>query len=561
MNEGKLPAERPGIVSIAPTKILLVQHNPRDACRLAELLHEVAGLQIELIHESALSKAQSRLNQQSFDAILLDLSLPDAQGIEAIMQLRSYTAGATIVVLAGVDDEEVAIKALEEGAQDYLIKGKLDGQLLMRSLRYAIQRQKTEEVLKSRNRELSILKEISETILGVSDLRAVLESILEKAILSGAFDLGNIRLLNRSGKTVEVAAAKGYRNAERVLRHRRLSQTEENASTVFGDRLFREPCVEEDAQRHPGLRTLRSEGIRSFIVVPIRAQGRFLGVIQLATRVRRKFRPEEVNLLATIGNQMGVAVQRARLYEETKRQAAELEKANKLQADFSAMIAHDLRSPLMNIMAIADLMGDGIFGGLNEQQKNWLGRVRANSQSLIELVSDFLDLSKLEAGYLDIKNEPVSLESLVTRNVENYILVAHKKNVAIKGIVDRSIPPITADPRRLDQVLGNLIANAIKFTPAGGEVEVRAVRSAEKRVIISVRDNGVGISPDEINELFAKYSQGDNARKSTYAGTGLGLVICKMIVEAHNGRIWVESEQGKGSSFNFWLPLDVDQTT
>src|SRR5439155_10564007 len=183
------------------------------------------------------------------------------------------------------------------------------------------------KVLKSHNKELSILREISETILGSLDLRSVLESILEKTMLSGSFDLGNIRLLDRNGQMLELVTTRGYRDPKNVLSHRRLSRAEDRASSTFGKRIFTEPCVEENVQGRTGLRTLRKEGVQSLIAVPIRADGEVLGIIQLGGREQRKFRPEEVNLLATIGNQMGVAVQRAQLYEETKRQAVELEKA------------------------------------------------------------------------------------------------------------------------------------------------------------------------------------------------------------------------------------------
>ncbi len=471
---GKTTVRRSGEMSAGPIKVLIVEDNPGDVRLLRELLQEAAGRQFELIHENRLSEALKRLGEGGFAAILLDLTLPDAQGIDSIGRLRAHATLPPIVVLTGLDDEELAVKAVEQGAQDYLIKGQVDGHLLVRSLRYAIQRQKIEEMLKAHNKELSILREISETILGSLDLRSVLESILEKTMLSGSFDLGNVRLLDHTGDTLKLAASRGYRDPENVLSHRRLSRVEGRSPSVFGERVFTEPCVEEDVQGHTGLRTLRREGIQSLIVVPIRANGEVLGIIQLASRAQRKFRPEEVNLVATIGNQMGVAVQRAQLFEETKRQAVELEKASKLQADFSAMIVHDLRSPLMNISGIADLMMDGMFGDVNEEQKKWLARLRANGQSLINLVGDFLDVSKLEAGYVNVNKEPVDLGNLIQRSVENHAVIARNKNISVRGVVDPSLPILKADPRRLDQVLNNLIGNAIKFTEEGGEVEVEA---------------------------------------------------------------------------------------
>jgi signal transduction histidine kinase len=240
-------------------------------------------------------------------------------------------------------------------------------------------------------------------------------------------------------------------------------------------------------------------------MVPVRANGEVLGTLQLASRKPRRFKDEEVNLLQTIGNQMGVAVQKVKLYEETARQALELERANKLQADFTAMIAHDLRSPLMNIMGVAEVMIEGMFGSVTREQKKWLARVQSNSQSLVDLVSDFLDVSKLESGYVDISREAVSLAALIQKSVESHRVVALSKKISLHGTADPALPLVHADPRRLEQVLSNLISNAFKFAREGGKVEVEAVPAEGPMVNVRVRDNGAGIAADEIDQLFEKY--------------------------------------------------------
>jgi signal transduction histidine kinase len=413
----------------------------------------------------------------------------------------------------------------------------------------------TEESLRKSNRELLILKRIGETILGTLDLTVILEQILEQAMLIGSFDLGNIRLLDSTGETLEVATTRGYRFPENVLSHRRISRTMEAARSRFGERIFSEPCFEENVQGCDGLRTLKKEGVESFVEVPVCAEGQVSGVIQLASRTPRKFRKEELALLVAIGNQIGIAIQRAQLYEKTKKQAAELEKASKLQADFAAMIAHDLRSPLMNIVGVTELMIEGGFGDVNGEQKKWLSKIRANSRTLLDLVSDFLDVSKLESGYVDVKREEIDLSGLIEQSLESYRVLADDKNISLKAVINPSVPLVQGDPRRLDQVLSNLISNAIKFTEENGAVEIGAERIDETRVNIWVRDNGEGISSDEIGKIFQKYRQVGNMTARKQKGTGLGLVICKMIVEAHGGTIWVESEPKKGSTFFFSLPI------
>jgi signal transduction histidine kinase/DNA-binding response OmpR family regulator len=534
-------------------RVLLVEDNDDDALLIRESLSETT---LEIDRAERLSTALAQLRRGKFDAVLLDLSLPDAWGLESIRRLRREAAAVPIVVLTGLNDEEIAMRAVEEGAQDYLFKGQADGHLLARSLRYAIQRHRAEETLKERNRELLILQKISETILGSLDLKAVLEKILEETMVTDSFDLGNIRLLDRSGEMLEVVAGRGYRHPENILGHRALARTTESGQSKFGDRLFREPCVEEELQQCGGYRTLKKEDVESFIMVPVRANGEVVGTLQLASRTPRKFKPEEVNLLQTIGNQLGVAVQKAQLYEETSRQALELERANKMQADFAAMIAHDLRSPLMNIMGVVEVMTEGMFGSVTEEQRKWLARIEANSQNLVDLVSDFLDVSKLESGYVDVNREMVNLTGLIQKSIDSYRVLALDKSISIQGAVDPSLPAVHADPRRLDQVLSNLISNAIKFTEEGGTVEVGVALTDATLIQVWVRDNGVGIAANEMGQLFEKYRQGGNVKHSNHKGTGLGLVICKMIVEAHGGRIWAESTEGSGAAFFFSLPTN-----
>jgi signal transduction histidine kinase len=175
----------------------------------------------------------------------------------------------------------------------------------------------------------------------------------------------------------------------------------------------------------------------------------------------------------------------------------------------------------------------------------------------VDLVSDFLDVSKLESGYVDVNREMVNLTGLIQKSIDSYRVLALDKSISIKGAVDPSLPAVHADPRRLDQVLSNLISNAIKFTEEGGTVEVGAALTDATLIQVWVRDNGVGIAADEMGQLFEKYRQGGNVKHSSHKGTGLGLVICKMIVEAHGGRIWAESIEGRGTTFFFSLPADL----
>jgi signal transduction histidine kinase len=247
------------------------------------------------------------------------------------------------------------------------------------------------------------------------------------------------------------------------------------------------------------------------------------------------------------------------LYEKSKRQAAELEAASRLQADFMAMIVHDLRTPLSNIVSIAQVMKDGLFGPINDEQSKWLEKMSTNGNGLIGMIGDFLDLSKLEAGRIELKRETFDLKKVLNAALENFKPAAVQKQIRLRASLVEPILPIEADPRRLDQVMNNLLSNALKFTPPGGEIEMGASNDgAEAKVW--VKDSGIGIAQGEGETLFEKYQQGAGGKMSAQKGTGLGLVICKMIVEAHGGKISVASAMGKGAVFTFTIPAERSET-
>ncbi|MCZ6624722.1 MAG: hybrid sensor histidine kinase/response regulator [Deltaproteobacteria bacterium] len=253
------------------------------------------------------------------------------------------------------------------------------------------------------------------------------------------------------------------------------------------------------------------------------------------------------------GNTLKIA---ARELEPILKFNLQAEAIEKLKADFTAMIVHDLRSPLTVVLSFTAILEDGLVGPVNEEQKRMLGKLGANIRNLVNFVSDFLDLSKLEAGRIELTKKVVDLDQLIRDNLDNFTVLVQDKKISLRCRVPPEFPTIIVDPRRLGQVLENLVSNAIKFTPEGGEIEVGASQEGTTEVKVWVKDNGVGITAQEIDHLFEKYRQTTSGKYSNHKGTGLGLVICKMIVQSHGGRIWVESEEGKGTSFFFSLPLN-----
>ncbi|MBI3000126.1 MAG: GAF domain-containing sensor histidine kinase [Deltaproteobacteria bacterium] len=402
--------------------------------------------------------------------------------------------------------------------------------------------------------EMQTLRETGAAISSTLDLHTVLDFLMEKIDLFLPYTAALVWLFNR--ETGQVERATCWNLDQREWKERKLTGTPSLIQAAIEGKT---PVVARNVQTDP--RTLdpafyRNHGLISYLGVPLLVKGEVLGVLVCLTREEHEFGSEEVQFLSTLAGQAAIAIYNSQLYEQTKKQAVELEKANTMQADFSAMIAHDLRSPLTATISAAAMVGDGLFGAVNEEQKKWLAKIEANTQKLVDLVNDFLDLSKLEAGCIDLVMEQVDLEQLIQNSLDDCQVLAHDKNVSLESGVDSGLPRIKADPHRLGQVFANLLSNAIKFTGERGKIEVGAAQSNGAEVRVWVRDNGAGMSPQEISALFQKYRQTRSGKDSKHKGTGLGLVICKMIVEAHGGKIWAESEEAKGTTVTFTLPYE-----
>jgi len=535
------------------TRVLLVEDNPADARLLREALSDVGETQIELVRAGRLDEALRRLGDEEFKVILLDLSLPDGEGIEMVERLQGQASALPIVVLTGLDDDQTAVAAVRAGAQDYLVKGQIDGRLLVRAIRYAIERKHAQLQTQRNLARITALREIGVATASTLDLSAVLTILLEKiAALLPDTALG-VRLIDQNGELMPAACRnldeEEWRDDGGGISGRGLS-----ALVLAMNSPLAIPRIESDP------RTRRPEffckhGLISYLGLPLMAKGEAMGVLSVYTKYELDFSDDEISFLSTLAGQAAMAIHNSQLYEQTKRQASELEKANRLQADFSAMIAHDLRSPLANVIAVAEMLKEGLFGATNDDQQKWLSRMQNNARNLIDLVSDFLDVSKLEAGRIDLAKENIDLKALIDQVVGNYLAVGKEKQIELRTRLDSSLPAVAADPRRLDQVLSNLLSNALKFTNEGGIIEVGARLPNDAEIEVYVKDTGVGILKNEIGSLFEKYRQVTSGKSSEHKGTGLGLVICKMIVEGHGGSIRIESVEGRGSTFYFTIPI------
>jgi len=326
---------------------------------------------------------------------------------------------------------------------------------------------------------------------------------------------------------------------------------------------------------------------KSICSFPIMLKDRLLGVLVLASL--KDYSEEKIEFIDTMSRQMAVAISNLESYQTVQRQAEELqrqgeelsmqneelssqsdelraqqhaleeknreiERANQAKSEFLANMSHELRTPLNSIIGFSEVLEDQIFGELNETQKKYIHNINTSGMHLLQLINDVLDLSKVEAGKMSLQCEdfpiPAALHDINTA-MRNEL---DKKNLSFDMEIDERLASLNADKQKVRQIMLNLLSNAVKFTPQGGMIKVSA-KGVDGSVQISITDTGIGIKPEDIKRIFERFQQIDSKTAREYPGTGLGLALTRKFVEMHGGKIWVESEFGKGSTFTFTIPL------
>ena len=303
------------------------------------------------------------------------------------------------------------------------------------------------------------------------------------------------------------------------------------------------------------IRLAREHKFSALLGAPMLREGGAIGCILLRKAEPGPFTPRQIELLETFAAQAVIAIQNVQLFTEIQEKSRQLEIASQHKSQFLANMSHELRTPLNAIIGYTEMMADGLYGDVPEKAQGVLERVQANGRHLLGLINDVLDLSKIEAGQLVLAVEEYSVTDMVATVLSATESLARAKNLRLASDVPAGLPTGTGDARRLTQVLLNLVGNAIKFTDQGS-VEVRAAE-VNGRFELSVVDTGFGIAPEDQAKIFEEFQQVDNTSTRKKGGTGLGLSISRRIVELHGGRITVESDVGKGSTFKVIVPINA----
>ena len=405
--------------------------------------------------------------------------------------------------------------------------------------------------------ELKALGEVGQAVNSTLDLETVLSTIVAKAVQLSETDAGTIYTFDETTQKFELHSTYGMDDA---------------LITAIGKRHIRiggDPAIGQAAAKRvpvqiPDLRSEPSElledvvraGFRALLIIPLLGRDQIVGALVVRRKQPGEFPKSTVDLLETFADQSVLAIQNARLFHEIDEKSQELAEASKHKSQFLANMSHELRTPLNAILGYTELILDNIYGEMPEKARVVLERLQGNGRHLLGLINDVLDLSKIEAGQLTLSLDDYSLSDVVHGVVSAVELLAAEKRLAFKAEVAPRLPTGRGDGRRLSQVLLNLVGNAIKFTDKG-EVAIRA-STTNGAFTVAVCDTGPGIVPADQAKIFEEFQQADSSITREKGGTGLGLSIAKRIIEMHGGRIWVESEPGKGSIFYFTLPVRVE---
>lgn len=435
-----------------------------------------------------------------------------------------------------------------------------------------------EDRIRERTSQLRDLHQLGVSMQEPLPLSERLNLILKGVHEVIGFDRIIIWLPDREDLSLELAAAIGISSTPGTVQVS-ISDEVPTLARAYRDRV--EIIVEErhgippELQTQPPYDTMPALCSRNFVVLPLISRRRSVGVLTADNAVSQKSIAPQLDLLRIFASQAAVAIENAQLFQEVKEANRQLARASRHKSEFLANMSHELRTPLNAILGFTELILDEIYGKVPNQLRESIEDIHTNGRHLLRLINDVLDLSKIEAGQMQLDLGEYSVQSLIDSAISATRSLAAEKRLELVSRVAEDLPPALGDSKRITQILMNLVGNAIKFTPGGGHVsvtakavqgsrfeeaqslELGALHTAIEFVEIAVADTGIGIPAEELKSIFSEFRQVDSSITREYGGSGLGLSIAKRLVEMHGGSIWAESQIGQGSTFYFRIPIRV----
>jgi signal transduction histidine kinase len=476
------------------------------------------------------------------DLILLDLEMPHLNGFQVVDALRAQQSNIPVILITSHGSEAIAVEFFRKGVKDYLGKP-----FTVDELYDAIERALTEvrlvqdkealtrhmavvnQQLRRRVQEMDTLYQVGKSVTSQLSKDQLLERIIDAIFYVIDAEEATLLLMDEESGQLRTAL------------HRQ---------RVPGDV---QPSTHRNAQELAAAAVLKRDVTETgaMLSAPLKVGDRVIGVLGVGNRVSDK-PPDghDRQLLLALADYAAIAIENARLYEGVQR-------ADRAKTEYISFVSHELRTPMTSIRGYADMLIKGMCGSLTPQQQQFVQTIHSNAVRMQALVSDLLDVSRIETGNLHLEMEPTDLTSALKSAVETTKgqIEARSQQLAVQ--VSENLPLVHADPTRLSQILTNLLSNAYKYTPEGGSIQVRAWRQ-NWYIHCSVSDTGIGISTEDQEKLFTKFFRSEDPAAQEMPGTGLGLCIVKSLVELQGGRIGIESQLGKGSTFAFTVPVAVE---
>jgi signal transduction histidine kinase/CheY-like chemotaxis protein len=535
-------------------KVLVVDDDDVDRMAVRRAL-KASGLNVNVTEAENAEAALKRLEREHFDCTLCDFRMPGIDGLEVVRKAREKGILVPFVMLTGFGDEQTAVELMKAGAADYIPKSTLTPERLALSLRGVLRIHQAEIEASRADVELrryaNQLRDVAQAATEINATLAV------DAMLQATTENARRILTARYAETrldADTNASSDKLEAQTAMWRASAPSEDEQELTSWADATRDEmpgitPEILAMLAENPDAVDLGQTGFHVPNTVTadmIGRTGKKLGTIQLWDKKDgQEFDEADQAILTQLAQLAAVALENARLYRAEQ-------DARRARDDLVAIVSHDLRNPVHTInMAASFLLEIAPANDRRVQARRQLEVIQRSANRANRLIQDLLDVAKIQAGGLAVEQVPVEVKSLVAEIMESATTLGGAAQIKVSSQSQEGLPPVAADRERALQVFTNLIGNAIKFTPKGGEIRILACLD-NGEIRFTVADSGPGIPAEHLHHVFDRYWQ---AKSTAKLGTGLGLSIAKGIVEAHGGRIWAESPPGSGAHFNFTLPI------